>query len=842
MRETEFELRTTIVEAVRAVEPRLNSTKVTNIVEDLRSSTADLTRLARTLRRDPSVLVRGGAHCAANIEPLIKAVQDAGGRIVVMPKCGLCERNASETYSRQLGRRICRACARERWANDVVPCSSCGRVRRFTYRARKGGALCPGCPPEPDVDHAAKVREGLADLKTGLDVAVIDSIVSTFQATTVALRDLNWTLHDTPGVFTGEQPHVSARSVRLAEMLIAAGASGIRTPICPKCSRKVPLRATLDGLRCCHRCWQHRNSRGMCARCGKERHLTNHHGAGERICGPCFTSAAEHNHECTGCGRVAFIAHRRDEIMLCRRCYRGPTATCSSCGRERPCDRVKTGKPICQPCAGKQRTKQICSECGNLRLVHVRTDAGQPVCNPCARKREPCSRCGNTRAVVARLDTGPLCERCLETEPAYFVDCVRCGRHGRAYHHGMCNDCACPGVLARLFCDDGEAGYAVKQIIHALLQSDSAAVLRWAERTELRHATVRDIRSLGDTLDHAALDELPPSKSVEWLRNILVSARVLPDRDRFLRRTEVFLARRVEGIDNPDDRAAVRSFMEWHHLRKLRAQAARGPLRAGHGSRAQTEVGAIAAFLSDLNNRDMSLATCTQARVDDWLVANPTRLYINQFLRWATKRGHAHGIAAPTPPDRRTRRTLDDGDDERWNLIQRLIEDDELETRDRVAGLLVLLYSQQTARLVTLRTDCVAVDENDCCTIALGTVPLKVPPLLADLLSDLVAERHGYAAVNIGVNPWLFPGGRTGQHMSPQRMGARLRNAGVSPQLSRNTALITLAGELPAVVMAKLLGFSVKRAVTWNAEAGNVYPGYAAAVSRRTSRLTGTST
>jgi AGZA family xanthine/uracil permease-like MFS transporter len=24
--------------------------------------------------------------------------------------------------------------------------------------------------------------------------------------------------------------------------------------------------------------------------------------------------------------------------MLCRRCYRGPTAICSSCGRERPCD------------------------------------------------------------------------------------------------------------------------------------------------------------------------------------------------------------------------------------------------------------------------------------------------------------------------------------------------------------------------------------------------------------------------------------------------------------------------------------------------------------------------
>jgi hypothetical protein len=835
MRETEAELLAMIVEVVRDVEPKLKAAQVRKAVESLSSSKADLTRLARTLHRDASVIQGGaGTDCDANIEPLIKAIQDAGGRIVVLPKCALCDSNHSETYSRQLRKRICHACARERWVSNAVPCSRCGRVRRSTHRARNGGLLCWGCPPEPDVDHAAKVRDGLADLKTGLNAAVIDSIVSTFHATTVALRDLNWILHDTPGVFTGDIPHVSARSVRLAEMLIAAGASGIQTPVCPKCSREVPLRATLNDLRCCRRCWRHCNSRGVCPRCGNERHLTNYHGAGERICSTCYKGGAEHDRECTGCGRVAFITHRRGRVMLCRRCYRGPTAICSSCGRERPCDRIKTGNPVCQPCAGKQRARQTCSTCGNLRLVHVRTDTGQPVCNPCARKREPCCRCGNTRAVVARLDAGPLCARCLEQEPAYFVDCTQCGRHGRAYHHGTCNDCACPGVLARLFGGNGEPGYAATKIIHALLQGESAAVLRWAERTELRCDLVRDIRDLGDVLDHAALDGLPPSKSVEWLRNILISAQVLPDRDRCLRRTEIFIKKRLDGIDNPDDRAAVRSFMEWHHLRKLRGQARRAPLRAGHGSGARTEVGAIAAFLKNLNLRDLSLATCTQGHVDDWLVANPTRPQINQFLGWATKRRYAQGITAPTPPDRRTRRTLVDGDDERWALIQKLIENGDLDMRDRVAGLLVLLYSQQTSRLVTLRADCIAADENGCCTIKLGTVPLNVPEPVAELLADLVRERRGYAAVDIGINPWLFPGGRTGQHLSAQQMGVRLRRVGVSPQLARNTALIALAGELPAMVLAKLLGYSVKRAVTWNVEAGNTYPGYAAAIARRT--------
>ncbi len=835
MRETDAELRAAIMEAVLEVEPQLKAAKVRKLVEDLLSSKADLTRLARTLRRDPSVRAGvGGGDIAANIEPLIKAVQDAGGHKAALPVCALCDRNHSEIYSRKLRKRICQSCASQQWVSDVISCSACGRARRFAYRARDGGVLCVNCPPERAVDHAAKVRDGLAALETGLDAATIDSIVAQFEATTVALRELNWILHDTPGVFTGDLSHVSARSVRLAEMLIAAGASSIQLPLCPRCSREVPLRSTLDGLRCCKRCWQHCNSRGVCSRCGNERHLTNYHGAGERICGPCFANAEEHDRECTRCGRIGFIAHRDDTVMLCRNCYRGPLAICRSCGRERPCDRVKTGKPVCQACAGRQRTKQTCSVCGNVRLVHVRTDGGQPKCAACSRRREPCSHCGHTRAVVARLDTGPLCASCLEEEPTYFADCQQCSRHCRIYHHGLCNDCACPGVLAKLFGGDGEPGLAARQVIQALLQSESAAVLKWASRTEQRRDLGRRIREL-DALNHAALDGLPPSKSVEWLRNILIGAQVLPDRDRFLRRTEVFIEKKLDEVDNLEDRAVVRAFMQWQRLRKLRDRSSRATLRSGHGSLAQAEISAIALFMQDLNSRDLSLASCAQSHVDDWLVANPTRPYIGQFLAWATKRSHAQSISVPPPPEQRMRRTLADGDDERWSLIRKLIEADDLDLRDRVAGLLVLLYSQQTSRLVTLRADCVAVGKNGCCTIKLGAVPLDVPEPFAELLIDLVAERRGYAAVTVGTNPWLFPGGESGRHLSPQRMGVRLRSIGISPQLARNTALIALAGELPAVVLAKLLGFSVKRAVVWNAEAGNTYPGYAAAVARRSS-------
>lgn len=287
------------------------------------------------------------------------------------------------------------------------------------------------------------------------------------------------------------------------------------------------------------------------------------------------------------------------------------------------------------------------------------------------------------------------------------------------------------------------------------------------------------LAELGDTLSHHDLDDLPASKSVEWLRNILVTAEGLPDRDPYLHRTEQYIAARLATISNRDDRAAVRAFTEWNHLRKLRARADKGPLKRNHGLAAQIMAAAITDFVSELNAHGLALASCQQAFVDDWLVRNPTRRQIHQFLAWAVHRGYAHDVAAPVPQTRRTRHTLP-GDDERWRLIQYLIEHPDLETRDRVAGLLVLLYSQPAARLVTLKVADVTITD-DAVQLTLGAVPLTVPSPVDRLLADLVQQRRGYAAVTVGPNPWLFPGGRSGGHLSANQVGLRLKRIGISP-------------------------------------------------------------
>lgn len=261
MRETIDELVTAIINAISEVEQHLTEAAIRGAVESMSQSAPELKRLARTLRRDATVLTGpAGGDCTANIEPLIRNIQQIGGQEVRIPTCAHCGHNESETYSRQLKRRICRSCAASRWERAEVECANCGKVRRQAYRARQGGMLCWQCKPEPDADHAVDVRAGIGALDTGLGTAEIETLTAAFR-TTKALRELNWILHDTAGVFTGQSPHRSVLSVRLAELLIAAGARGIRTPQCPFCFREIGLNSNLDGLRCCRSCWNHCHSR-----------------------------------------------------------------------------------------------------------------------------------------------------------------------------------------------------------------------------------------------------------------------------------------------------------------------------------------------------------------------------------------------------------------------------------------------------------------------------------------------------------------------------------------------------------------------------------------------------
>jgi hypothetical protein len=176
-------------------------------------------------------------------------------------------------------------------------------------------------------------------------------------------------------------------------------------------------------------------------------------------------------------------------------------------------------------------------------------------------------------------------------------------------------------------------------------------------------------------------------------------------------------------------------------------------------------------------------------------------------------------------------RTIDD--QARWNAARRLLHDDTINPRDRLAGLLVLLYAQHTARIARMSIDQVERDR-DAVRLRLGTTPLTLPDPVADLALEVLDRHRGHATIGAhDPSPWLFPGGQPGRPIHPSHLGSRLKTLGIQPGHDRGTALFQLASELPAALLAQLLGIHVDVAVAWQHVSAGDWTAYAADVARR---------
>lgn len=80
---------------------------------------------------------------------------------------------------------------------------------------------------------------------------------------------------------------------------------------------------------------------------------------------------------------------------------------------------------------------------------------------------------------------------------------------------------------------------------------------------------------------------------------------------------------------------------------------------------------------------------------------------------------------------------------------------------------------------------------------------------------------------------WLFPGRAAGRPIHESQLLRRLRAHGVRARQGRSTALFTLARQLPAGQLSKMLGIHVGVAVAWQRASGGDWMGYAADVAAR---------
>jgi hypothetical protein len=251
----------------------------------------------------------------------------------------------------------------------------------------------------------------------------------------------------------------------------------------------------------------------------------------------------------------------------------------------------------------------------------------------------------------------------------------------------------------------------------------------------------------------------------------------------------------------------------------------------------QQQVRAAIALLDWLAAHHLNLQGACQGDLDDWLTDDQATGHrtAGNFVRWA-KHHKLTDLDLAAVKWEGPSGIIDT--EARWEQARQLLHDDTLKPEDRVAGLFVLLYAQQAAHISRLTLKDIQVSDQQV-RIRLGSEPIVLPEPLAALVHTLIANRSGLAALgDKGTSPWLFPGGQPGRPISAERLAERLRQLGLRSGQARSTALFQLATELPAALLARMLGIHINVAVAWQHACAGDWANYAADYSRRPKKPT----
>ena len=447
-------------------------------------------------------------------------------------------------------------------------------------------------------------------------------------------------------------------------------------------------------------------------------------------------------------------------------------------------------------------------------------------CRACVQRWRTCSACRRAGHIGSGTLDRPVCPDC--TSPASALPCPGCGR-SRQIRAATCEGCNLRARLVDLL--GGGTGTVRPDLLafhdSLLAHERPATLLRWLARPHVT-AALADLGAGRLAPEHAAFDALPAGKPADHLRAMLVATGVLPERDEHLARLERWISATIS--EHPEAQLLHR-YAVWHLLRRLRHRTRTTPVTAGQATVVRTNLTSAIAVLDWATARGQTLATLGQADLDAWLATpEANRVTAGHFARWArrqkltTLRYPATGWNGPAGP-------IDTA--ARWTQARRLLHDDTLHDADRVAGLLILLYAQHVSALTRLTVADVTTD-GDRVRLRLGPAPIELPEPLAGLVLALAATRHGHAALtDEGASPWLFPGGTPGRPLSASRLAERVRAIGVRARAERSTALFTLAAELPAALLAQMLGIHITGAVKWQRTSAGDWTRYAADYARR---------
>ncbi|MET3948771.1 integrase [Arthrobacter sp. UYCu512] len=303
-------------------------------------------------------------------------------------------------------------------------------------------------------------------------------------------------------------------------------------------------------------------------------------------------------------------------------------------------------------------------------------------------------------------------------------------------------------------------------------------------------------------ITHARFDELPASRTREYVRGLLVEHNALPRRDELNARFTVWADQTLERITSPNHRDIMRRYIRWHHQRRMNQM---DEVTQGTFLRAKQAVTVAIELLNWLTAQDTELTEVNQAHLDRWQAEGPTtRGIASRFLDWATKTRLIDPSVQLQPHRRGTSPRLDAA--AQTELIQNLSHTTDMNPRDRAAAILVLVFGQQVADIVKLTWDNVTVTKENL-TITLGTVEIALTPPLDEPWRELAATpTHHQTAAHPNSN-WVFRGGSPGKHLQASSLTQRLSTA-FSTRAARLGTLHELTKLAPVAIIAEALGYS----------------------------------
>jgi hypothetical protein len=457
------------------------------------------------------------------------------------------------------------------------------------------------------------------------------------------------------------------------------------------------------------------------------------------------------------------------------------------------------------------------------------------MCKPCRRRRhyhpQPCPSCTATRPLAYRStdpadDTSIVCASCAGAESVFA--CRECGREDHPYGINRCARCVLRERLTDLLTDPGtgQIHTRLQPVFDELVNSERPQTGIWWLRKKPGTGPQLLGRMARGELDisHDTFRALPCDRAHNYLRELLASLGVLPAYEPRIERIPPWLDQKLAPL--PADQAdLVRRFAHWHVLRHLRTAARQRLLTKTMTDSARDRISTAIRFLAYLHAHGATAATATQEQLERYQTTHSVSLASEYtFIAWLRRSRINTRLHIPYVPNGAPAVTI--SDEQRWQHVERLLHDHTLRSYTRLGGLFTLLFAQPLSRIVAMRTSQVTTTDSRV-DVTFNTVPVQMPTVVDQIIRDHLQRRGKslYASRNHG---WLFPGGKPGQHLQTENIRAQLVAIGIKPHESRKAALFQLAGQMPAPVLAELLGITDNNAANWAKLAARDWTGYIA--------------